>query len=570
MSPEQVQGAEVDSRTDIWALGVVLYEMLSGRQPFAGEHDEIVVYSIMNEEPEPVTALRPEVSMELELIVRKAMAKKPEDRYESLNEMIADLKAIKLEFDAGIVSDSRAWATPAPSIAVLPFRDMSPKKDQTYFCDGMAEELINALTKIEGLRVVARTSSFQFRDRDEDMRKIGALLRVDTLLEGSVRKEGNRLRITAQLINVEDGYHMWSERYDREMEDVFAVQEDIALTIVDKLKCDLMPDEKAALLKHHTRNVEAYQLYLEGRYFWSKRTSEGLRKATECFEKAIDKDPGFAVAYSGLSDSYNMHVFYGLLPPKEAIPKSGAAAMQALKMGEANAEACTSLAFIRMYYDHDWINAERRYRQAIEHDPDYPTAHQWYAELLMALGRWDEALTEANHAFDSDPLSLILFTLLGWYYYFLKEYDKAVDYLRKTLDMDENFLPAHLFLGNVYVQKSMCKEAIAEYRRGIEIFGEGTLLSTLLAHAHAAAGNTFEARRLLEELLRLSGDEFVPPFYVSAAYSALGEIDRAFEWLERSCEERDIWSVFLNVDPICDRLRSDPRFDELLRKAGLA
>ena len=346
MSPEQARGKEVDHLTDIWSLSVVLYEMVTGQLPFKGEYEQSVIYSILNEEPEPIIS----VSMELDRIVKKALNKNPEDRYDSIEEIMTDLKALR----KGIENESmkkQGEKKSVPSIAVLPFVDMSPQKDQEYFCDGMAETLINALSNISELHVVARTSAFSFKGVNLDVREIGQRLNVKTVLEGSVQKAGKRIRITAQLINIIDGYHLWSEKYDRDMEDIFDIQDEISLAIVENLKVKLLGKEKAFLVKRRTDDVEAYNQYFKGIYFVRLYTTEGYEKATEYFELSLQNDPNYALAYYGLSAVSYVKSFWGNVPPKEAYPKARIYAEKALEIDTTLAEAHAALGFINMFYD---------------------------------------------------------------------------------------------------------------------------------------------------------------------------------------------------------------------------
>ena len=450
MSPEQAQGMEVDQRSDIFSLGVILYEMITSQLPFKGEHEAALIYSIVNENSEPLTTYTSDVPDELARIVEKTMEKNLEMRYQHADDLCADLTKLKTKLEMGVTRTQATAAKPMPSIAVLPFTDLSAAKDQDYFCDGMAEEVINALTKLESLRVVARTSAFVFKDKREDIREIGRKLNVETLLEGSVRKAGNKLRVTAQLINVSDGYHLWSEKYDRDMADIFAIQDEISLAIVDKLKVKLLRDEKTALVKRYTDNLEAYNLYLKGRYHWNKRTPEGLTKAIEYLRQVTEKDPGYALAYAGLADCYSMLEQAHVLPAKEAFPEAKKMAAKALQIDETLAEAHNSLAYVRWKYDWDWVGAEREFLRAFELNPNYATGHQWYAVYLADMGQTDEAIKEIKKAQELDPLSLIINIASASILTCARQYDQAIEQCRKTLDMDPNFVVAHLPLGWIY------------------------------------------------------------------------------------------------------------------------
>ncbi|MGH7597342.1 MAG: protein kinase domain-containing protein [bacterium] len=381
MSPEQARGEEVDHRTDIWSLGVVLYEMLIAQLPFRGEYEAAMMYSILNEEPKPLADLRADAPNKLQQIVEKAITKNPDQRYQHIHEMLTDLSALKKQLESESAKESDSEKKPAPSIAVLPFADLSPQKDQEYFCDGMAEELINALTKIEALKVVARTTAFSFKGEKLDVREIGRKLNVETLVEGSVRKAGNRVRITAQLVNVVDGYHLWSEKYDREMEDIFAIQDDIAQQIVAALKIKLIGEPSVPLVKRYTENLEAYHLYLKGRYYWNKRYEGLLQKGMECFGQALAKDPDYALAYAGLADSYSILGIYHFLPPKEAFSRAKAAAEKALKIDESLAEAHTSLGAIGFCYD-----------KALDIDPNSVVALAYIAFPYFQKAMYEEAI----------------------------------------------------------------------------------------------------------------------------------------------------------------------------------
>jgi serine/threonine-protein kinase len=562
MTPEQVQGIEVDQRSDIFSFGVVLYEMITGQLPFKGEHEVAIIYSILNEIPEPLARYKAGVPEGLQMVVNKALEKNRDERYQHVDDFQTDLKKIVKEVKSDLTKQP-------PSIAVLPFTNLSADKEQEYFCDGMAEEIINVLTQVEGLRVVARTSAFAFKDKHEDVREIGRKLNVETLLEGSVRKSGKRLRITAQLVNVSDGYHLWSERYDRDIEDIFSIQDDISLSIVSQLKGKLLGKERAAIAGRHTRDVEAYNSYLQGRYFWNKRTEVGFQKGLEYFRQAIERDPTYALAYAGIADCFNLLGWYCVISSKEAFPSAKSAAERALEIDEDLSEALTSLAFATMLYDWRWEEAEREFKRAIELNPGYATGHHWYAEYLASMGRMDEAMMEAKRALEFDPLSVVMRALCGLALYFSLQYDEAVKQCKRILDMDPNFVPAHLFLGLTYTKKSMFDEAISEFQSAIALFGRSSLMLGALGHAYAASGKQEEARKLLNELKQMSEPMCVPWYYIAAMYSDLGENDEAFEWLTRAYNEHDAWLVFLKVDPIWQTLRADPRYIALLKKMGL-
>ncbi|MCI0528067.1 MAG: tetratricopeptide repeat protein [Nitrospira sp.] len=458
-------------------------------------------------------------------------------------------------------------------IAVLPFVNMSADAENEYFVDGMTEEMISQLSKISSFRVIARTSIMKYKVEPgsprKDIAEIGRELKVGTILEGSVRKSADRVRITTQLIDVETQEHLWSQDYDHELKDVFAIQSDVAQKVAEALKVQLLAGEKQQIEKQGTENLEAYNLYLKGRHFWNnKRTEEGLKKAIAYFEQAIEKDPNYALAYAGLADSYHILAAWGYLPTKEAYPRAKAAVERALELDDMFAETHNSLALIKLSYDWDWLGAEREFKRAFSLNPSYATAHHWYGNYLLAMGRLDEAIAEAKQAQELDPFSLIINSHLGWTYYHARQYDQSIEQLRETLQIDSNFF-IHWLLGDAYVQKGMYEEAIVELQKAVDLTKGYPLPVADLGYAYAVSGKRDEALKMLDALKERSNQEYVPSIGFTWLYIGLGEKDPAFEWLQKAYEERFIGLIWLRVNPVYDFLRSDPRYTELLRKMGL-
>ncbi len=570
MSPEQARGEEVDHRADIWSLGVVIYEMLAGRRPFRGDHDQAVIYAILNSQPESISEIRADAPDPLVHIVEKAIEKSPDDRYQDVDEVVSELRSLKTELDSQLTKTVKAEKRTSPSIAVLPFANLSADKEQEYFCDGMAEDIINVLTNVEGLHVVARTSAFAFKGKSQDIRKIGKELNVSSVLEGSVRKAGNRVRITAQLINVADGYHIWSEKFDRDLADVFAIQDEISLTIVDKLKVKLLGNEKEKMLKRYTQNLEAYDLYLKGRYHWNRRTPQSLEKAVAHFEQVIQKDPEYALAYSGLADSYSMLEQVQVITAKEAFPKARGLAKKALEMDDTLAEAHTSLAYVLWSYDWDWVGAEREFRRALELNPNYATAHQWLAMCLAGLMRTSEAIQEMQKALELDPLSLIINTAAGFLYISSGQEEKAIKQAEKIVDMDPTFGFAYLIVASVNERRQKYDETVEAHLKTDSFAG---LLSqqeiASLREAYESSGWTGYLRKRLEMELPKVEDGKVRCYDIAWMYARLDETEKTIEWLERAYEERDKGLTGLLMDDAFKKLQPDPRFREIIKKMGL-
>ena len=570
MSPEQAQGKEADHRSDIFSFGVVLYEMITGRLPFKGAHEAATIHSIVNDTPEPLARYKSDVPGELQRIVDKAMEKNREMRYQHYYDLRADLGRLKTDLETGVTKTLETAAKSMPSIAVLPFTDLSADKDQEYFCDGMAEEIINALTHLEGLHVVARTSAFSFRGKEIDIREIGKKLSVNTVVEGSVRKAGNKLRITAQLINVSDGYHLWSERFDREMEDVFVIQDEITLAIVDKLKIKLLGKEKQELVKRHTDNQEAYSFYLKGRYFWNKMNPGGFEKAIEYFEKAIEKDPNLAVAYAGLADSHWYSSFWGNLPPRQTYPKAREAANKAIEIDDTLGEAHATLASIHTHYDWDWEAAEREFKRAIELAPGSSYTRVYYSFYLNLQRRHDEAIAQARKAQELDPVSSFCNTTLGHRLWQARRYDEAIEEFQKWLVIEPNDWFAHHHLSQLYLEKSMIKEAIAEIDKSLELSGGVPMNVANAVMIHYRFGDKEVAERLFDSLKKRASHEYIPPMCFVYIYLVRGEADQAFEWVKKAYEERDGFLLWHRITPMdCWHFPSDPRINELLDRRGL-
>lgn len=636
MSPEQARGERVDHRSDIFSFGVVLYEMATGQGPFKRRTPIETMNAVINEPHRPIGELNKSIPPPLVAIIDRMLAKAPADRYQSMQQVVDELRVVAQTYGRGVgipdgvsvpyvvpqrqsalggvgrwvkrflARESRWDSTPsrrqtsgsrlisaavpagqsaeptiettrtsvttmhaAPSIIVLPFVNMSADQENEYFCDGMTEELIDALAKVDKLRVVSRSSSFQYKGVAHNIRELAEQLNVTHVLEGSVRQSGSRIRITAQLINAADGYHLWSEKYDREMADVFSVQDEITGKIVEQLKLKLTSEQAAHLIKPSTHNLEAYTLYLKGRFYWNKRTEEGLRKGIECFRAAIATDPNYALAYAGLADCYNILAITGADPSSNAFPQAKAAALQALALDERLAEGHASLALAKTFYDWDWPSAEQGFRQAIEQNPNYPTAHQWYAEYLSAMNRFDEALAEIKRALELDPLSLMSLTAVGLVFYYGRQYDRAIEPLRRVLDMDANFPPALRVLGWVYEQKGMMEEAVGQYQRAVSASGGNVSMLADLGRAYGLIGWQDKAEQALDELHQIAHRCYVSPYEFALIYMGLGDKNRALEKLYEAAEEHYWLMVNLNVHATWDGLRDEPRFTQLLKMMRL-
>jgi len=571
MSPEQLKGGDVDHRSDIWALGVVLYEMITGETPFRGEYEQAMSYSIMNESPKPLRTLRPDVPLEMERLIEKTLSKDPNGRYQKATELVAALQWLKKRIESSPVGTGCCDAKSVPSIAVLPFVNMSADPENEYFSDGLAEDLINALTKIRNLRVAARTSAFSFKGEKLDVRDIGRKLGVETVMEGSVRKAGDRLRITAQLISVADGYHLWSEQYDRTMRDIFAIQDEITRAIVQNLKMQRLNEEQGTLITPYTDNLEAYSLYLKGRYFWNRRTVDAIESSITYFQQAVQKDPDYALAHVGLADAYIVLAYssYGAMNPRQAYPTAKEAVLKALKIDETLSEAHASLAMIRCSYDWDWAEAEREFKQAIALNPSYAWAHHWYAIFLAQMGRHAEAEREIGTARQLDPFSLIINAVAGLLLFFKGEYDRAISDLEETLKLEPNFWHAHLYLGYAYWAKGLYEKAIESVERATVLSGHAAYPASMLGSFCGLTGDVARARELLHRLEERAKNAYVPPFYFSNIYVGLGDLDATFACVERGLEDHDPALLFFSMWPLfSDEVRSDPRFVEMLKRIG--
>lgn len=565
MSPEQAEGREADQRSDIYSLGIIIYEMVTGKVPFEAATAFGILRKHRTEIPPDPKGLNPQVTPGLARMILKCLEKDGEKRYRDMGEVLAELDNL-----ATTMTKKAAEKKWKKSIAVLPFADLSPDRDQEYFCDGLAEELINSLSHIQALRVAARTSAFSFKGKDLDIREIGERLNVQAILEGSVRKAGERLRIIAQLVSVADGYHLWSEKYDRGMEDIFAVQDEISLEIVDKLKLKLVKSEKTNVLKRHTRDKDAYNLFLKGRYFWNRRNEGDLKKAIECYAAAIEIDPNYSLPYLGIADHFIMMGLWSYLPPETARLRAKEALDKALEIDDQLGEAYTSLGYYRCLYDWDWPAAEKDLKRGIALNPNNVYAHGWYGCYLFGRSRFEEACTELKMALEIEPLSPIINAVAGIVISFTDP-DGGRKQLDKAIEMEPNLALAHLWLGMIYMYPGVVDEKAVEHLQTAVNLG---LIFALgwLGCAYGRLAKKEEAFKILSRLDELSKARYISPLQKSVVYSGLGMYDQAFEFLEKALSQKEpVLAIYLYTveahSAFSQEFRLDERFKALMRKA---
>ena len=646
MSPEQAQGKtkEIDHRADIFSFGCILFEAITGQRPFTGK-DQIEVLNKVIREPAPLlTSLNPSASPDLQRIVRRCLAKDPDERYQNIKDIAIELKEVRREIQdiestvppissAGseprtiwksestrVQSQPATTESPASaatrassaefivgelkrhktatilgafliligaaaavfgirsymhardtevaveSIAVIPFANQNNDPNAEWISDGLTESIINNLTQVPNLKVIARSSVFRYKGRETDPLAVGKELGVRAVLTGRLMQRGDSMLISAELIDIRDNKQLWGEQYERKLADMLAVQREIAREITNNLRPTLSGVEQSRMNKQYTASSEAYELYLKGRYYWNKRTPGDFQKSIQFFQQAIDNDPNYALAYSGLADSYALLSAYSNEQPRQLMPKAKEAALKALALDDKLAEGHASLGQITSYYDYDFPTAERELRRAIELNPNYATAHQWLAEHLAAMKRVDEALIEIHRALDLDPFSVIMNRIQADILVDDRKFDEAIPQYQKTIELDPNFPSAHFFLGRVYEAKGMYAEAVAEYGKAQEINGMPAQVIKKLQDTFAQHGFKAYVQQNVEQSV---AQKNFPPFVIATFYARLDRNDDALMWLERGYEQRDFRMTLLSVGFEFDRLRSDPRFKELVLRIGL-
>ena len=585
MSPEQARGEELDARTDLFSFGAVLYQMATGILPFQGTHTASVCEAVLSGTPARPSVVSRALPPELERIIDKALEKDREARYQSAADILADLIRLKQGADSGrraVIRISAAIAAavllvalPArlyfgrgqtiPSLAVLPMASIAAGASTEYLSDGITESLIDSLSRVPKLRVISRTSVFRYKGRRADSKAVGRELGVQAVVISRLVEHGDNLSISAELVDARDNTRIWGAQYNRTLGDIQTVHEDIGRAITEQLRLKPSGEEKKKTIRQLPRNQEAYQDYLKGRYCWNKRTAGGLTTAIDYFRSALSRDPNFVAAHTGLADCYILLSHYTATPPGEGMAKAKAAAQKALEIDEAAGEPHVALGQVKAWYDLDWSGAEREFKRAIELNPGYSTAHQFYARYFATIGRLDEALAEIKRAQELDPLSLAISADHGAFLIWLRRPDQAIEQLRQALSMDPNFALAHFWLGRAYESKHMYPEAVAGFQAGLRSAVGEPLLTSGLAHAYALSGKQSEARKILAGMLARSERGYFSPASIGSVYSALGDSDQAIEWYLKAAEQRDPFIIALKTSFLYDPVRRDPRFSDLLR-----
>jgi serine/threonine protein kinase/tetratricopeptide (TPR) repeat protein len=574
MSPEQVRAKDLDGRTDLFSFGVVLYQMATGKLPFQGVTSGLITDAILNRDPVPPIKVNPDIPPALQEVIRRALEKDRNLRYQHAADMRAELQRLKRDTESGrrvqsAVLRPQRVSKIIDSLAVLPFKNTSGDPEHEYLSDGITGSLINNLATLPKLRVMAQSTVSRFKTREIDPQALGRELNVRAVLTGRIMQSGGSLRIGTELVDVATGSQLWGAQYDRKPGDIFVVQDEISNEISGKLRLKLTRAEKQQLTKRHTENAEAYRLYLKGRHHWNQWTEDGFYKAIEYFQGAVEKDPSYALAYAGLADCYVLLGWNSYLPPKEAFPKGKAAANAALRLDPDLAEAHTPLAAVLWLHDWQWDKAQTEFKRSLELGPKYPTANHWYAEYTMTMGRHEEALLRFRKTQDLDPLWLIINVAVGWALYQARRYDEAIEQLRRTVDLDPNYALTYWILGLLLRKTDRYELAITEGEKGVKLSGGSPLMRAALAHTLAAAGRKEEAFQILADLTTLAKQKYVAPYFFAGIHIGLGENERAIEYLEKCYEEHSHWLIYLHIDPSMDSLQDNPGFQGLLRRVGL-
>src|SRR5579864_5186070 len=601
MSPEQVRGDDLDPRTDIFSVGLLLYEMATGRQAFGGGTGGAIIEAVLTRHPVPVRSINPDIPPILEEIIARTLEKDRDQRYQHASDLRADLQQLKQ--DAGSSRGNRedtqsaltASASPSStgklrmsgpasqsgllrperiskiitSLAVLPFENVSRDPEFEYLSDGIASSLINNLATVPKLRVMAQSTVFRYRGHDIDPLAVGRDLNVRAVLTGRMIQSGGSLRIGAELVDVATGSQLWGAQYDRKPGDIFAIQDEISNEISGKLRLQLTRAERKKLTRRHTEDPDAYRLYLQGRHHWNRWTEDGFYKAIEYFQQAVARDPRYALAYTGLAESYVLLGWNSYLPPKDAFPKGKAAAMTALRLDPDLGEARTPLAAALWLHDWQWKEAQTEFRRSLELNPAYPTANHWHAEYVMTMGHQLEAIAKMKNSQELDPLSLIINVAIGWAFYMARRYDEAIEQLLRTVELDPNYPVTHWILGLLYRKTGRYELAITAGEKGVNLSGGSPLMRAALAHTYGESGKAKEALQVLDDLTELAIHKYVAPHFFAGIHIGLGENERAIEYLEKSWEDHSHWLIYLHLDPSMDALRSNPGFQDLLRRVGL-